>query len=468
MLYPEKQFQLIWGTNFRHGVFFLKKINNPPLLAFDQSGIPIKEIYVKKLFSKHYVAWFPKTVCLGSLSEYGNWKLLLTLSSKVGRLFFLLSVFAVRLKIRSFLSIIRKTMLAQWDDIDFEISHFCKTRETDINYKIYHNNSNSYTLQASRTDGVKAYFLEKLAIPKDKFIHFSSPVLAEGFSSTLPSTRTCYFSHFDYTGRVHNYVKYYLKCLKDAGFGIVFVSTCLKLDPADKNDLFGICEHIVHKKNLGYDFGSWLIGLIERPPLPNQEEILFANDSVFGPIRPLDQVFAKARQNGFDLFGITDNFDFHYHLQSYFLWCSKKLISSDVFSSFWRDFEFIANKVQIIKRYELGISKRINDAGFTIGAALEYNDVVTKALKLDKSGQVKSFLKELPHRNPTHFFWNVLIRDMGCPFIKRELLQLNPCKLDINGWEEILHDIGAERQKEMILDYLDNNPKVGQKNAKRF
>jgi hypothetical protein len=35
--------------------------------------------------------------------------------------------------------------------------------------------------------------------------------------------------------------------------------------------------------------------------------------------------------------------------------------------------------------------------------------------------------------NPSHFFWDTLITDFKCPFIKRELLQINPAEV-VYAW----------------------------------
>jgi hypothetical protein len=41
--------------------------------------------------------------------------------------------------------------------------------------------------------------------------------------------------------------------------------------------------------------------------------------------------------------------------------------------------------------------------------------------------------------NSMHFFWDVLISDYKCPFIKRELLKVNPAGIStISQWAELI------------------------------
>ena len=65
-----------------------------------------------------------------------------------------------------------------------------------------------------------------------------------------------------------------------------------------------------------------------------------------------------------------------------------------------------------------------------MGAYASYLDVVAKASK-----------KYLHPVNPTHFYWDVLIRDFGVPFIKIELIRDNPSKIEnINEWMNLLRN----------------------------
>ena len=41
--------------------------------------------------------------------------------------------------------------------------------------------------------------------------------------------------------------------------------------------------------------------------------------------------------------------------------------------------------------------------------------------------------------NITHFFWDYLIADLGCPFLKRELLAFNPMGVPfLHQWQNVI------------------------------
>jgi hypothetical protein len=41
--------------------------------------------------------------------------------------------------------------------------------------------------------------------------------------------------------------------------------------------------------------------------------------------------------------------------------------------------------------------------------------------------------------NPTHSFWDVMIVEFGCPFIKRDLLKRNPARIPgVSEWSSLL------------------------------
>ncbi|QCB46344.1 rhamnan synthesis F family protein [Hydrogenophaga sp. PAMC20947] len=254
----------------------------------------------------------------------------------------------------------------------------------------------------------------------------------------------CVFSHYDPNGVVEPYVRYYLRELKRCNFAVVFVTTSPSLDDESLAALRELTVSCILRENIGYDFGSYKTGIDHTfLRIPKVKQLLLTNDSVFGPIYPLDKVLATAQEH--DVFGMTDSFDFHYHLQSYFLLYNKKTLHSHAFKAFWGSVESIdagqpGFKQKIILQYEVGGSQFFREQGFSLKAAFPYRQLMVS--EFSDYLQVLEHVEEEPRSsvkplhikfNSTHSYWKKLIQQ-GYPFLKRELLLVNPTNTDISTW----------------------------------
>ena len=256
----------------------------------------------------------------------------------------------------------------------------------------------------------------------------------------------CVFSHFDPNGHVEAYVLQYLAELQRCGFSVVLVSTSAELDDASIIALKRVATAAILRENTGYDFGSYKAGITY---LTNQgikpERLLVTNDSVFGPFHDLDQVFKAAQE--YDLYGLTDSFDFHHHLQSYFLLYGQRVLQGPDFTEFWDGVELIDSgqpgfKQKIIMQYEVGGTQHFLGRGYSIGAAYPFSEILPRAVEAylaqlrEAKLEVGSSVRPLDIKfNTTHRFWDTLL-GMGYPFLKRELLLLNPTGADITNWSD--------------------------------
>src|SRR5574344_1876795 len=121
------------------------------------------------------------------------------------------------------------------------------------------------------------------------------------------TNRIAIFAHFDKDNIIDNYVIFYLKELKKVCEKIIFVSAC-NLSEDEKSKLNGITDNIIAQKHDEYDFGSYKRGF--NYFLNNNfdaEELLFANDSCYGPLFPLSEVFDKIEKEPCDFWGISEN-----------------------------------------------------------------------------------------------------------------------------------------------------------------
>lgn len=229
----------------------------------------------------------------------------------------------------------------------------------------------------------------------------------EGITDKSLSQKICFFSHYDPHGEVAPYVLYYLKALKEQKIDIHFITTSPCFSNFAAQQVLLYCQKVIHRKNQGLDFGSWKIGLysfpMEKLQTSHYEYLLIANDSVYGPLFSLENVFNHFQDQQVDFWGITQNKEKKPHLQSYFLAFSKKAFQSDAFYCFWKNLLFLRGKGQIISTYELGLSELAKKQGWKKAAYISM-DV---------------------NENPTVFYWDTLIKEYGCPFLKTEVPRLN-------------------------------------------
>jgi len=231
-------------------------------------------------------------------------------------------------------------------------------------------------------------------------------------------SKLCIFSHYDKDGQIDDYVVYYLQAIKKLGTNIVFVSTAEQMSLTEVQKISDICQSIIIKKNEGYDFGAWKTGfLLSRNMLARYEQLILCNDSVYLPLYDLNEMFHKM-DHQYDFWGITDNYELGYHIQSYFMVFEKNIFLEQSFSNFWNNIRIFRYKESIIKNYELGITKLVFQNKHSLGVYCP--------------SEVKSF------KNSTHYEWKKLIIEQRSPILKIELLRDNPKGIDITDYKSIL------------------------------
>jgi len=277
-------------------------------------------------------------------------------------------------------------------------------------------------------------------------------------ADTSDLSKVCVFSSFSFSGKVEEYVFYYLNELKKAGFSILFVSTSTLLQSCVTR-LSQYAYLIVERENRCPDFGSWKAGL----SMLNWEKldaVLLTNDSVFGPLFNLEDIILSMKDK-YDMWGMSDNYEIDHHLQSYFLHFNRTAITSEIFRRFWDGVDLAATKDEVIHKYEIGISRLFRDNGFSLGAYANIDIVTNNATHGHKVV------------NPLLVFWKSLIKDHEFPFFKRELIiKRNISKtyddhrdlyVNINGWRKIIEECSLY-PVELIEDFMINYCRVNKAN----
>jgi lipopolysaccharide biosynthesis protein len=256
--------------------------------------------------------------------------------------------------------------------------------------------------------------------------------------------RLVLFAHYDAQGEVKRFIVHYLCALREHCDRIVFVSTA-KLPPSELEKLEGCCDEIVLRDNVGFDFGMWRHA-IDRTDLEAWDELVLTNSSVFGPLQPLGPIFERMAEEPLDLWGMTSNVEIAFHIQSYFLAFRRSILEAPLFRQFWASVLPFKDKDQVIRSYEVGLSRLLLDHGYRLKAvfpttSLSIPRVFPRLSALRENGLWTS-LRE-GRVNPTCGYPVELIR-AGMPFVKAELLRDNPLYAELEPVLQAMEDTGFD------------------------
>ena len=297
------------------------------------------------------------------------------------------------------------------------------------------------------------------------------PLVKQVYHGTDPncgSKREAIFAHYDPNGIVYPYVTYQLSELQRCGFRITFVSSSPSIRGEYLRLLAGSCRQIILRKNHGYDFGSYKDGLNHIGELENIEQLILANDSTYGPVWSLTGLLSAFTPDRCDFWGVTDSWQNGYHLQSYFIAFYPAAFLSSTFRQFWYNFPYISKKELSIRLGELEFTRSLlradlrcaiycdywklyrsaherleeyktecrhvngNNTGGTANVDGPLFSVTTQLLQC-RYRHLEDLLASGNLLNPTHELWDLLLTEFKCPFIKRELLHINPSTFQTRG-----------------------------------
>lgn len=239
--------------------------------------------------------------------------------------------------------------------------------------------------------------------------------------------RLCVLAHWDRDNIIDDYVIYYVKALKEVCNTIIFVSDC-DLNKEEIGKLEGLADYVLAEHHGEYDFGSYKRGfMLAKAKELDFEEVIFANDSCYGPFYPLQPIFDKMEKRKCGFWGMTKNtFGIKYtskglahcyypHLQSYFMVFYSKLFNE--LEIFLNQVKKEASKELVVINYEMKLTAVMRKKGFKYSV----------------------FINKFNHtENCTLAKWDILIEKYGFPFLKTSIAKSG---LPVLGLQNQLYDI---------------------------
>ncbi|TGL98130.1 hypothetical protein EHQ76_13965 [Leptospira barantonii] len=259
--------------------------------------------------------------------------------------------------------------------------------------------------------------------------------------SEISSNKLCLMAHYSSEGKIHDYLLFYMRALRELGFDIV-LSTSSGLEEFEKKKIKDLTIGILTQENYGWDFGLWktTFQLLKDEIRKDSkiDRILVANDSVYGPLYDLKQIFSEMEKDEMDFWGMNESLEGRKHLQSYFLVFGKAVIDSDFFWNFWNDLKYYYDKRAVIENYEMNLLDLFLQEGFS-GAGYLSSDKLLKVV----SSLPKDPSRPINEINPTLQMWEPIVRLCGFPFIKGELLRKKMLsKEKENDLKKLMESIG--------------------------
>lgn len=269
------------------------------------------------------------------------------------------------------------------------------------------------------------------------------------------------FAHYDPQDVVDPYVLRYLEALRGLDAEIILVSDSAGLNPDPA--VSALCAEAYISPARCRDFGLWHDGYLrarEKGWLDQVERIAFVNDSVYGPLFPLKEMWASF--TGADMYGaLESNETFVRHVQGPFMVFDLTARVREFLDEFWDGFDYIADPQQQILHYETGLSRRARAAGLTIKpfvAAADVQKIYPRWLDHPYAPQLDAMVRQWdadprvrdtdfgdagpltgPPINNALYFWDGLIAEFRFPFLKTKLPRYNwPIFASMTGLEDFL------------------------------
>ncbi|EHH67805.1 rhamnan synthesis F family protein [Gluconobacter morbifer] len=262
------------------------------------------------------------------------------------------------------------------------------------------------------------------------------------------SRSVCLFAYYDPSGTLAPHTHHLLRQIAACGFHLhIAVSdpaaesiaemlrrTLAETDPS-------ICATFHPRSNTGLDFGAWQ-ELLAQGCDADAEEILFANDSVFGPLTPLPSLMDTMRQKNHDVWGMVRSEAVVQHLQSWFMVMNRKALDHPAIRRVFQQPFTEMSKPEIVLHGELGLGLALKASGLETGASWSSRRGLARLLSL----------------NPMHTDWRTVLHSGRAPFIKTELLRDNPSGIaSASLWRQEIPD-PAFFNPDWIARYLAFHP----------
>lgn len=172
--------------------------------------------------------------------------------------------------------------------------------------------------------------------------------------------RICLLAGYDKDNTIQDYVVFLIQELSKISDVYYFSD-----GEMSENELAKIrpyCRYAESSPHSGYDFGSWqyLIHYVGWNQIMQYDEMIICNDSIYGPMTNMQDIFDYMELRGYNFWGLTENYNSNYHLDSYFMVFDHQILSNLKFQEFWKNITPNTSR----KTYETVLTPFLTELGF--------------------------------------------------------------------------------------------------------
>lgn len=212
---------------------------------------------------------------------------------------------------------------------------------------------------------------------------------------------------FSASCKIEDFQIYLLKGLQKISDYIIIVSD----NPVYEEDLTKInkiCNHCIFTRHGEYDFGSYKRGfnyLIDNNILQADDNLLFINDSNYGPVYPFEYVINDFRSKECDFYGLTYGNNYYLEfLQSFFYIFKPNVYNSNIFKNFINSVKKQLAQAWVALEYEYAFTNMLEQENFVCTSYIP-----------------NTFMKDKNNAIPTKYGYT-LMSEYKYPLVKRKVI----------------------------------------------
>lgn len=272
------------------------------------------------------------------------------------------------------------------------------------------------------------------------------------------------------------YVKNALDSLNEAGINVIVIVNN-SLNKEQLSYLKKGSNTIILRNNLGFDMGAFRDSTIYLNSLGiDIDRVIYLNDSTYFFKSGLTDLFSRLATSKSDICAPFENWEIHYHIQSFCFSISGRIFKTTRFQKFWESYLPVNSRLWAINEGEVGLSRTMVPLAESIDIIYRPNnlrDSLNEIQSLDsrmilarlipipirsqnsevcsitKSELAQFFISRIGSGSQIHTGGFIYRKYNQCPLIKRDLLYRD--QFTIDEIEEALIETGHEGHLDEIM-----------------
>lgn len=150
-----------------------------------------------------------------------------------------------------------------------------------------------------------------------------------------------------------------LQYAKKAGLYVIGINNATLHESVD-----AYFDCYIERFNAGRDFGSYKTGfeyLFSKKIDKVCPRLIMMNDSIYYDTTRLPAFIDALIQNKTEVLGATENFEITYHLGSFCIAMSNRILTHEKFHAFWKNYALSEVRLVVIDKGELGLSRCLRE-----------------------------------------------------------------------------------------------------------